>query len=50
MSKVVIALLVLAFCFISLLLIWIIFLSLALLLFSKKGKNGTGLPFETKRR
>jgi len=48
MSKVIIALLILIFSFISLLLIWIIFLTLALLLFSKKGKKETTLRPEIK--
>jgi len=43
MSKVIIALLVLIGCVIFLLLIWIIFLTFALLLFSKKGKRRTPL-------
>ena len=39
MSKVIIALLALLFVFIGFLLFWIIILSLALLIFSKKGKK-----------
>jgi len=48
MSRAIIALLVLMFCFLFLLLIWIIFLTVALLLFTKKGKKGTSLRPETK--
>ena len=40
MSRVVIALLILAFLSVLALLFWIIFLSLALLLFSRKEKKG----------
>jgi hypothetical protein len=43
MSKVIIALLVLIFSFTFLLLIWIIFLTLALLFFSKKERGETRL-------
>jgi hypothetical protein len=48
MSKVIIALLILIFSFVLLLLIWIIFLTFALLLFSKKGKKRTALRPEIK--
>jgi hypothetical protein len=48
MSKVIIALLILVFVVIFLLLFWIIVLTLALLIFSRKGKRGTPLHPEIK--
>jgi hypothetical protein len=48
MSRVIIALLVLIVGFIFVLLFWIIVLTLALLLFSRKGKKGTGLHPESR--
>ncbi|HVP78592.1 MAG TPA: hypothetical protein VMV04_11925 [Thermodesulfobacteriota bacterium] len=48
MSRVILALLVLAFCLILLLFIWIIFLTLAVLLFSERRKKGIRPLPETK--
>ena len=48
MPKVIIALLILMFSFIFLLFLWIIVLTVSLLVFTKKGKKGTGLHPETK--
>ena len=48
MSKVIIGLLILVFSFIFLLWVWIILLTVALLLFSKRGKKGTDLRPEIK--
>jgi len=48
MSKVIIAVLLLLFCLIFLLLFWIVIMSLALLVFSKKGRDRATLQPEAR--